>query len=90
MNMNCGVGIRVFLTVRTMAIRSNTVDSFEEKMPSKVKIRLLVGRCHRMEPSTPRKQHNPISLIRNVYYKNKTQFNKTNQHNTSQHNHITT
>jgi len=29
-----------------------------------------------MELSTPSKQHNPISLIRNVYYKNKTQFNK--------------
>ena len=30
-----------------------------EEMPLKE-----LGDCHRMEPSTPRKQHNPISLIR--------------------------
>jgi len=36
MNLNCGVGNRVFLTLWIMAIRSNMVASFEHKMPSKV------------------------------------------------------
>jgi len=35
-NVKCGFGNRVFLTLLTMAIRSNTVDGFEQKMPSKV------------------------------------------------------
>jgi len=34
--VKCGFGNRVFLTLLTMAIRSNTVDGFEQKMPSKV------------------------------------------------------
>ena len=34
-NVKCGFGNRVFLTLWTMAIRSNMVASFEQKMPSK-------------------------------------------------------
>jgi len=36
MNVNWGVGKRVFLTLWTMAIRSDMVASFEQKMSSKV------------------------------------------------------
>jgi len=43
MNVNCGVGIRVFLTLWTMTIRSNTLASFELKLPSKVELRVLAG-----------------------------------------------
>jgi len=42
MIVNCGVGNWVFLTLWTMAIRSNTVASIEQKVPSKVEFRVLV------------------------------------------------
>jgi len=35
-NVKCGFGSRVFLTLWTTATRSNTVASFEQKMSSKV------------------------------------------------------
>jgi len=44
MIVNCGIGNWVFLTLWTMAIRSNTVASIEQKMPSKVEFRVLAGR----------------------------------------------
>jgi len=43
MNVNFGAGNRVFLTLWTMMIRSNTVTSFEQKMPSKVEFGVLTG-----------------------------------------------
>ena len=36
MNVNCSISNRVFLTVWTMAICSNMVASFEQRMSSKV------------------------------------------------------
>ena len=60
---------------------SRAAAKFMEMRVDRTSVCCLSGcaRCHRMEQSTPRKQHNSISSILKDILQNKTQFNKTNK-----------